>query len=261
MKRITGYALIFCFFCTYFSYAPASEHELYCLRGGANVTGQYVKKGSLKSQQALQPHLLLLIRDKKHGFYLETGANLPTKAKHLFKDEWRFSAGHLYRLTEFFEWDLGGTYTWLKNPSSGQLGHWREIYTGIRTDLILAPSIYLFHDFERRQWNLELSFGYDFELEEFGWHNWALETKILLGWLKAKKPFGGQRGPAWDRKNHYLYIEAGFNLALFLSDSLVFKMGPCWAYNRDGNQPYSVANEHGNHSHLLWWTTGLEFRF
>lgn len=222
---------------------------------------QRIHRGSLKSQNLVEPQVLVSKQNGKNCLYFGTKAYLPTKATNVFKNEIQFTGGNLYRLTEFFSVDLGATYNWQPEKQIERLRHNRELYFGVNADILLSPSVYLFHDFERRQWALETRFGYPFELDEFGLPNTALESEFWLGFLRAKKPYGGMRTPEWDRKNKYVYFGAGLSLAFFLGENAVFKFGPRWVYNRDGNHPYSIANEYGNHSHLLWLACSLELRF
>ncbi len=241
--------------------AAAYDDDKAHLKAGVEFETQRVHRGSLKSQDLVEPQLMLSKKTEKHCFYFGTKGYLPTKATHVFKNEVQFSGGNLYQLSDFFSVDFGGSYNWQPEKQIGVLRHSRELYIGVNADILLSPSIYLFHDFERRQWAMETRFGYPFELDEFGLPNTALESEFWLGFLKAKKPYGGVRGPEWDRKNKYIYFGTGLSLAFFLGENTVFKVGPRWVYNRDGNHPYSIANEYGNHSHLLWVACSLELRF
>ncbi|MDR1255006.1 MAG: hypothetical protein LBJ78_03215 [Puniceicoccales bacterium] len=229
--------------------------------GGIHFKSEDIQRGSLKAKRGIEPHMMLLVKNEKRGFYVETKAFLPTQCKNLFGDRWMLGAGYLQKLTDFFTWDLGAQYNFLYRIPKDQLGHWRELYTGIKTDLLLAPSFYIYHDFERRQWCWEIKFNYDFDLEVFGWKHWTLETICTYGYLKYKKPFGGVRSNVWERKDHYWYTELSLFLTYHFNDYCCAKIGPQFSYNRDGTNPYSSANEATHHSHLCSLNAGLSYYF
>ncbi len=218
-----------------------------------------ILRGALKAKRGVEPHALLIIKNEKRGVYAETCAFLPTQYKQKFGDRWSFSAGYLQKITEFFTWDVGGQYNLLRRAPKDQLSYWRELYTGIKADLPLNPSFYLYHDLERRQWCVEIQCAHDFDL--FDSDKWALESLFSWGYVKAKRPFGGVRSGAWNRKNHYWYTSLQLLLAYHVNDELCIKMGPQFTYNRDGTRPYSIANEATHHSHLCSFSMGISYRY
>ena len=218
-----------------------------------------ITRGALKAKRGMEPHALFLVKNNDWGVYFETRAFLPVQYKRKFGDRWSFNVGYLKKVTAFFTWDMGAQYNLLQCGPTNQLSYWRELYTGIRTDLLLSPSFYIYHDFERRQWCVEIQFAYDFELTDSG--KWTLDTSFTWGYLKAKKPFGGIRSGYWNRKNHYWYTELEALLAYHISDDICIKMGPHFAYNRDGTGPYSIANERTHHSHLCSLIIELSYRY
>lgn len=238
MKRLLLPLLFLCFSCISFS----EQREVFELTGQVAYYQKHVDKGAKKSDSVLHSIARADFFCEKANVYIAAERYEPTKNRNVFPNQHCINFGCDYKLTDFFSVDTGFKYNF-QNTKVDQLGYWREIYTGVKADIILSPEIYLKHDFERRQWNIELSLGYEFELDELGMKNFAIDIDFSFGWLKAKKPFGPLRNSNWNRKIKYFYYSTDILLAYFLKENFAVKIGPSFAYNSDKKTTYSVPNE------------------
>lgn len=238
-------------------YILAGEFQL---DSGIRIQTKYVKRASLRANKSLQPYFSIVKTGDPHGFYLDGLFNFPVKNRALFKDELNFSSGYLYRPAEILEADIGFLYTCQPNHLKGNLGQNREVYVGVNADVILRPSFYIFYDFDRRQFSIDYGVGYEFDLDEFGLANFAIDTNFNVGGVMAKRAYGGVRGNNY-RKNSYWYMQSAIDLVFYANDSIALKIGLHWYYNRDKVRPDCVANEYSKKSNSFWWVASANLRF
>ena len=135
---------------------------------------EVIDQGKLVSKRSLTTHIGGLIRNDTLGFYNDLYIVSPLQHKTVFPNRWSIHGGILKKITDHFTFDLGAKYTFLQRLGFENLHQWMTYYAGIRSDLLMSPKFYFSWDPERRQWGLETSFMYDFDLSIFDCKNCKL---------------------------------------------------------------------------------------
>ncbi len=159
------------------------------------------------------------------------------------------SIGLMRKLNESMNVHSGFTYYWQPYVNEEDLGQSREWYVGLDSQLTLLPSAYAYYDFDKQQFCAETNFGYRFELEGFGFENWAIDTGFFAGVLFARNAYGGVYGEN-RRKNGYKYWGGKCDLVYLLAGWGDVRLGVRYVANNDGGKPDSVANEAGQHGKM-----------
>ena len=103
-----------------------------------------IDRGCLVGKRGIAVVSDVVVRKDAWGLYGGLDVFCPLQAKEIFSDRWKLSGGFLKKLTEHFTWDLGVRYTFLQRLGFERVGHWTEIYTGVRSDLLMHPSFYFY---------------------------------------------------------------------------------------------------------------------
>ena len=164
------------------------------------------------------------------------------------------------KLTHHFTFDLGAKYTFLQRLGFENLHQWMTYYAGIRSDLLMEPKFYFSLNQERRQWGLETSFKYDFDLSIFDYKNCKLSWETNIGFIKGRKPYG--RHPVVGQgKYKYYYVETVLLLKKRFGTTTDFYLGPKFAYNTGGTKPNTHVNTATYRSHFCGLCFGMELSF
>lgn len=221
---------------------------------------EVIEQGKLVSKRSLTTHIDGIIRTDTLGIYSDLYIVSPLQYKTVFPNRWAISGGILKKITDHFTADFGIKYTFLQRLGFEHLHQWTTYYTGIRSDLLMSPKFYFSWDPERKQWGLESSFKYDFDLSVFDCKNYILAWETRLGFLKGRKPYG--RHPEWQQgKYKYYYIETEFLLKRQLRENIHFFLGPKLVYNTGGTQSWTFVNTGTHRSHFCGLSFGLEVFF
>lgn len=220
-----------------------------------------IERGCLVGKRGVAVVSDIVIQKNTWGLYGDLDVFCPLQAKDIFSDRWKFSGGFLKKLTEHFTWDFGIRYSFLQRLGFEHIGHWTEVYTGIRSDLLMQPKIYFYWDQERRQKCFELKFGHDFDLSVFDWKQLTLSWENTLGLLKARRPYAHFEGGRLNRKHKYWYVETAFLLKYHRWENFIFHAGPIFAYNTGGIQSWTIANAATRRSHFCSVIFGCELSF
>lgn len=219
---------------------------------------EVIEQGRLVSKQSLTTHIGGVIRNDTWGIYNDFNIVSPLQYKNLFPNRWSIYGGFLKKLTEHFTFDLGVKYTFLQRFGFEPLHQWMKYYAGIRSNLLMTPKFYLSWDHKRRQWSVETSFKYDFDI--FDCKDCKLSWETKFGFLKGRKPYGRRQGFI-QRKYKYYYIEIELLLKRRFKDAMDFYIGPKFAYN-SGNKKYrTIVNTATHHSRFCSLCFGLELSF
>ena len=221
---------------------------------------EVIEQGKLVSKRSLTTHIGGLVRTDTLGFYGDLHIVSPLQYKELFPNRWSISGGVLKKLTDHFTFDLGARYTFLQRLGFEHLHQWMTYYAGIRSDLLMAPKFYCSWDPERRQWSLETSFKYDFDLSIFDYKNCKLSWETRLGFLKGRKPYGRHSGVVQGKYKYY-YVETELLLKKYFKEAFCFYIGPKFAYNTGGIQAWTRVNTATHRSHFCGLCFGMELSF
>lgn len=169
--------------------------------------------------------------------------------------------------------DLGSDDILKRNFLNRYSSHQNELYFGARFDTYFCPSFYCFYNFDLKQWVLEPSLRYSFNLFEICKHCVTLDFSLKAGWLHAKAFNGNQRPSGYkDQQNSYFYAQATGDLTLHVSEHLSLSVGPRYVANNDGSKKGVTddiankklafnANAIDGKSHTFWWGAHLKFNF
>lgn len=221
---------------------------------------EVIEQGKLVSKRSLTTHMGTLIRTETFGLYSDLHIVSPLQYKTLFPNRWAISGGVLRKLTDHFTFDLGAKYTFLQRLGFENLHQWMTYYTGIRSDLLMLPKFYFSWDPERRQWGLETSFTYDFDLSIFDYKNCKLSWGSKLGFLKGRKPYGHRPGIVQGKYKYY-YAETELLFKKYFSETFNFYIGPKFAYNTGGIQAWTHVNTATHRSHFCGLCFGMELAY
>ena len=225
------------------------------------VKTEAMDRGCLVGKRGIAVVSDVVVQKNTWGIYGGLDVFCPLQAKDVFSDRWKLSGGFLKKLTEHFTWDLGVRYTFLQRLGFERVGHWTEIYTGIRSDLLMHPRIYFYWDQERRQKCFELKFGHDFDLSVFDWNQLTLSWENTLGFLTARRPYAQLEGGRLNRRHRYWYVETAFLLKRHLRENFSLYAGPVLTYNTGGIQSWTIANAATHRSHFCSIVFGCEVSF
>lgn len=225
------------------------------------VKTEAIDHGRLVGKRGINIASDVVVHKGTCGIYSSLEVFRPLQAKDIFSDRWKLSGGFLKKLTEHFTWDLGTRYTFLQRLGFERIGHWTEIYTGIRSDLLMQPSFYFYWDPDRRQKCFEVKFGHDFDLSIFDWNKLTLSWENTLGLLKARRPYAKIDGGSLNRRHKYWYTETAFLIKYHLRESFTFHLGPALTYNTGGTQAWTIANVATYRSHFCSLVFGCEVSF
>ena len=221
---------------------------------------EVIEQGKLVSKRSLTTHIGGLIRNDTLGFYGDLYIVSPLQHKALFPNRWSIYGGILKKVTDHFTFDLGAKYTFLQRLGFENLHQWMTYYAGIRSDLLMSPKFYFSWNPERRQWGLETSFKYDFDLSIFDCKNCKLSWETKLGFLKGRKPYSRHPGVIQGKYKYY-YVETELLLKKYFSETIYFYLGPKFAYNNGGTQPWTHVNTATHRSHFCGLCFGTELSF
>ena len=229
-------------------------------KGSVAVETEAFDRGTQIGKRSFSAFFEGIIRGEHIGLYSSFEGRVPLESKNIFQDRWFVSGGLLKKLTPHFTLDFGVRYTWLNRDKVFRTHQWLEEYVGVRSDLLMSPRVYFFVDAEHRQWNVEFSWGYDFDLAVFECKNWKLGWSNTFGFLKAKRPYGNS-GNRLNRKLHYKYIETSFLLKRKFEKWGSLYFGPTFVYNTGGTKPWTIVNSTTYRSHFCGLSVGWEFDF
>ncbi len=238
VKKIV--CIIFCYF--YLFFYLFSENGVKS-KNLIQIKTANIDRGCLIGKRGVNILTEVVIQKGNNGIYGGVDVFSPLQRKDLFSDRWKMSGGFLRKITEHFTWDLGIQYTFLKKINFDHIKHWKEIYTGIQSDLLMQPSLYFFWDSERRQKCFELKFSHEFDLSVFDWNNLSLIWENMIGILKARRPYGRIENEHLNRRYKYWYVQTAFLLKSNYRKNLVIEVGPIMGYNRGGWQNYANVGE------------------
>lgn len=221
---------------------------------------EVIEQGKLVSKRSLTTHVGGIIRNDTLGIYGDLHIVSPLQYKETFPNRWTICGGILKKVTDHFTFDFGTKYTFLQRLGFENLHQWITYYAGIRSDLLMAPKFYLSWDHERRQWGLETSFKYDFDLSIFDCNNCKLSWETNFGFLKGRKPYGHRQG-AIRAKYKYYYIETVLLFKKYFKGKNNFYIGPKFSYNTGGTQSWTHVNTATHRSHFCCLCFGMELSF
>ncbi|HCI57039.1 MAG TPA: hypothetical protein DEW74_02845 [Opitutae bacterium] len=207
--------------------------------GSVAYSTESIDRGRLVGKHSFLPHIRGVIYQESLGIYGDLDAHVPLNKRAYFPDYWKPSAGMLLKATEFFTLDVGVSHTLLRRQGFELLTHTTESYVGIRSNLLMKPTFYIRWDWDRHQWNLETTFGYDFDGAIVDKSSWFLAWENKLGFCKGRRPYGSH-GPK--RGYKYLYYEKNLFLKYVMREYYEFYIGPSFVYNSGGTQPWTVIN-------------------
>lgn len=208
------------------------------------------------------------------------------------RDRADFTFGYSMPVTDMLSIDFGYTYHWYIQHNVYGVDRSNEIYLGATADVILDPSLYLYHDWDLEQFVAQFDVSYSFDLTQYtsdwGVGGTSIELGAHLGWLSADDYTAGQRLPvaapglaAGDLINKWIngYIYGGVkaDIVFALNDVAKASIGMRWAGNNDGKDGihpnaaaiavapgiasnYVPANQ-GQHESMFWWEAAVTFSF
>lgn len=234
------------------SFVWASNGSGFC--GSVAYSTESIDRGRLVGKHSFLPHIRGVIYKESLGVYGDLDAHIPLGKRDYFPDYWKPSAGILLKATDFFTLDVGVSHTLLRRQGFELLTHATESYVGIRSNLLMKPTFYIRWDWDRHQWNLETTFGYDFDGAILDKNSWFLAWENKLGFCKGCRPYGSQ-GPK--RGYKYLYYEGGLFLKHVMCERNEFYIGPSFVYNNGGTKPWTVVNSATHRNRLFCLRFGI----
>lgn len=221
---------------------------------------EVTERGKLVGKRSLTTQIGSVIRANTWGIYSDLHIVSPLQYKEVFPNRWSIHGGVLKKVTDHFTVDMGIEYTFLQRLGFENLHQWMTYYAGVRSDLLMSPKFYLSWDPERRQWGLETSFKYDFDLSIFDCENYKLSWETKFGFLKGQRPYGRHSGVV-QQKYKYGYIETELLLKKRFRKMIDFYLGPKFVYNTGGTQSWTQVNTATHRSHFCGLCFGLEMPF
>jgi len=218
---------------------------------------RYVFRGVEFAQNSVQPSVEL----SYGGFYGGAWANLPIGDDNIpFGDELDLYFGYGGALSDIVSYDFGLTYYTFPDASSGFFDLFEEdgdglgvntleIYGGLSFDTVLAPSIYLFRDFNFDTFTMQGDVSHSFPLSE-----------------KTSFDLAGQVGYVIDDDagGDYLYGVASADVSYALADNASAYVGVRYGGSDiaggslidDATAALSTTQSSG-----VWWGVGISADF
>jgi len=235
------------------------------ITGTFDFETEYVFRGVQLAPQSFQPSVEFGFPVLGGDLYTGIWTNQPiatdgvnTQAN-IVGNEIDFYGGFAYPVTDMFTADIGFTYYWYPEATTGNIGQTREIYVGVSADVLLSPAIYFYYDFDLQQTVLEFSIGYSFDLGEYvGAEGISIDVGAYYGWLSSEdtNPLG-----AGDQKNGYGYVGATADLVYAFSENVSASVGVRWAYNNDGDGAVPGFSVNSGKESSVWFGATLGFAY
>ncbi|PIP59490.1 MAG: hypothetical protein COZ46_02485 [Verrucomicrobia bacterium CG_4_10_14_3_um_filter_43_23] len=247
------------------------------LKANVAFESETVYRGSKRAQASIQPTVELGYPVFGAKLYTGVWSVMPAgSAVNNAAKEVNPYFGVTYEVTDMFTADAGFIYYWQTNTINAaptfinhHTNRQREIYLGVSADVLLNPSIYMFYNFDLRQFVIQPSIAYSYDLGEFGFDGFSADFGASLGWLTADAYNGDQRGGAVKHKNGYVYWTLKADLTYHMNENAAMSVGPRYAGNNDGFNSASTraltggynANALGNRKNMFWWGASVNVKF
>jgi len=185
---------------------------------------EYIFRGQKQANQSFQPAVDL----SYGGFYAGIWNNNEIdgdQTSDATSEEVDFYAGYSYDIDETFSVDIGSTYFYFPDDDSGAGGGANatstfESYVGLNADVLLAPSAYVYYDWDLEALTLEGSVGHSFEIAE----KTSLDLSATGGWVDTddNSPDDG----SIDNESENWYWSAKADVTYAIAENASISAGP-----------------------------------
>lgn len=152
--------------------------------------------------------------------------------------EFDFYVGHGYALNDRFNADFGATV--YHYPDFGSSDNTFETYFGLTMDAVAAPSLYVYYDFDLKNWTYEGALSHSFDIDESN----AIVVGTAAGWVDTGRNMG----------DDYWYYNATVDFVHSFSDSMSASIG----VRAGGNDDHRGF---GGREHNVWAGASLSAGF
>ncbi len=202
----------------------------------------YVFRGVQRAEESFTPSLDFEV----NGFYAGIWAALPVN--HEFSNEVDFYAGYGWAITELISADVGVTYYTYPDDQEKFFDsdvNAVEVYGGLAFELPFSPAFYVFRDFDRKSWTLELSGGESWVVAE----DTTVDVGAHLGY--ARYGSNGRYSVLANNEKDYFYFGATVGATYAFNDYVSASASVSWTWasedygwkagQRDNRLFYGVA--------------------
>jgi hypothetical protein len=167
--------------------------------------------------------------------------------------------GYKLPVYEKFSADFGGTYYWYTNQGTtgstafptGNIDNTFELYTGvIYNGLWVNPAAYVYYDFMLRQFVVEASGKYSWDLAKYGVANTALDVGAAIGWLNSEDANGDT--VAGKPHNGYTYYGVNADVVYSFNKNASASVGIGYAGNDDEAQKVTSNKLFARENNFFW---------
>jgi len=189
---------------------------------------EYVFRGAELGDKSIQPGVEFGLPVMDGDLYAGVWASQALEGG---TEEYDVYVGWSTALTDMFSIDAGVTF-YMYPETGNTVDDTKELYVGVSADVMFSPAVYAYYDLDLEQFVVELSAGYDFDLEEqFGLTATTLALGGYIGMVDSGDLNGGQA--ATEVENGYSYGGATADVIYAFSDNVEFAAGVRYAANND----------------------------
>ena len=194
----------------------------------------YVFRGVQLGDESFQPSIEVAVDDFYAGIWGSFSLN-DNSAGVVGGDEVDYYAGYGFAISDSISGDIGVTYYTYSSADSFDNGNTVEIYAGASFDVVAAPSVYAYYDFDLEAFTLEGTIGHSLELTD----GVALDLGAHLGWVDAD---------GFD----YTYYGATADLSYAVNENASVSAGVRYGANADFDT-FGDLDDLGSDDNAFWY--------
>jgi|TARA_B110000037_G_scaffold223120_1_gene302382 uncharacterized protein (TIGR02001 family) len=191
-----------------------------------------VERGQQHADESFQPSIEFAVDDFYAGIWGSFGLNDNTSAATTLigDDRVEYYAGYGFAISDSISGDVGVIYYTYSSAESFDNDNTVEIYAGATFDVVAAPSIYVYYDFDLENVVFEGSVGHSLEISE----GVALDLGAAVGY-KIIGEAVNNLGPAGN-EDDYVYYSAYADLSYAVNENASVSVGARYGKNSVDNQ-------------------------
>lgn len=200
--------------------AQAQEASALSVTVDVTYVSDYVFRGVQLGDASVQPSIEASYGDFYAGVWhtSELSSNDGTTETDLY-------AGYGFAVTDIVSLDVGVTqYTY----SGGSGGDSTEVFVGVAADVLLSPSLYVYHDFDYDTYTIEASVGYSIPVDAI---NTSIDLSASVGYQTSDDNYSS--GGVDLGLDDYTYYTVGASIPYALSDTATLTVGVEYIYNTE----------------------------
>lgn len=196
--------------------AQAQEASALSVTVDVTYVSDYVFRGTQLGDASVQPSVEASYGDFYAGVWHTSELSHNDGAT-----ETDLYAGYGFAVTDIVSLDVGVTrYTY----SGGSGGDSTEVFVGAAADVLLSPSVYVYHDFDYDTYTIEGSIGYSVPVDAI---NASVDLSASVGYVSADDNFENTT------TDDYTYFSVGASIPYALSETATLTVGVEYIYNTE----------------------------